>query len=60
MVVNVRGDKQQLTVNVGFRGNVGLRETRSCLNAVSIVVGSYFSRSGVHNIGTFYDSNKSE
>lgn len=32
----------------------------SCLNAVSMVVGSYFSRSGVHNTGTFYDSNKSE
>lgn len=33
-----------------------LRETRSCLKAVSMVVGSYFSRSREHRVGTFCDS----
>ena len=59
VVVNVR-ERQQLTVNMGFGRREGvflrIRETTSCLHAIRVVVGIYFSRSRVHSVGT----NKSE
>lgn len=35
-------------------------ETKSCLDAVRMLVGPYFSGSGGCSVGTFTDSNKSE
>jgi len=61
-VVNVR-ERHQLTGNVGFEvGDVFLKigETRYCLAAIRMLVGPYFSGSGVCSVGTFTNSNKSE
>ena len=60
--MNVR-ERQQLTGNVGFKvGGVLLKtgETKSCLDAIRMLVRPYFSWSRVCSVGTFTDSDKSE
>lgn len=56
-------ERQQLTGNVGFKvGGVLLKtgETKSCLDAIRMLVRPYFSGSRVCSVGTFTDSDKSE